>query len=375
MIQLREIKEKINNVISTILEKKERSYRELGEVYHLSEYLPYKWYDEEKEVYVSENDVGIIFGVYPLVGNSESMQKELSNIFTQILPEGSNIQVMFYADKNIKDTLDDYVNSRKGTGKTLEVLAERRAKHLEKCALKSNLYPYVLRDFKGYISITIPIRNKVKETLEEITSIKKQISSTMNIVGVSHFILEPNELMRLIDGIFNRALEKGEDLKRVWNSLEELNSQMISYETDLEVEEDLLKLHEGELEIKTFSINGYPGEWTLYQMGELIGDLYRDSKQFPYPYIFHYGIHIPKQSNGAAKIAVKANLVEKQLRSPVGKYIPNIEREHTELEFVQQNLTGGKVSTDTIQHSVICLKGGYGKCGTSFKNTIFIEII
>ena len=80
MIQLTKIKERINNLISTILEKKERSYKELGEVYHLSEYLPYKWYDEEKEVYVSENDVGIIFGVYPLVGNSESMQKELSNI-------------------------------------------------------------------------------------------------------------------------------------------------------------------------------------------------------------------------------------------------------------------------------------------------------
>lgn len=352
MIQLTKIKERINSLISTILEKKERSYKELGEVYHLSEYLPYKWYDEEKEVYVSENDVGIIFGVYPLVGNSESMQKELSNIFTQILPEGSNIQVMFYADKNIKDTLNDYVNFRKGTGETLEVLAERRAKHLEQCTLRSGLYPYVLRDFKGYISITIPIRNKVEETLEEITSIKKQISSTMNIVGVSHFILEPNELMRLIDGIFNRRLDEKEELKRVWNSLEELNSQMISYETDLEVEEDLLKLHEGELEIKTFSISGYPGEWTLYQMGELIGDLYRDSKQFPYPYIFHYGVHIPKQSNGIAKIAVKANLVEKQLRSPVGKYIPNIEREHAELEFVQQNLTKGERLVQT-QFSIV----------------------
>ena len=51
-----------------------------------------KWYDEEKEVYVSENDVGIIFGVYPLVGNSESMQKELSNIFTINTVENVNIE-------------------------------------------------------------------------------------------------------------------------------------------------------------------------------------------------------------------------------------------------------------------------------------------
>ena len=60
MIQLSEVKEKINRVISAILEKRERSYTELGEVYHLSEYLPYKWYEEENEVYISENDVGTV---------------------------------------------------------------------------------------------------------------------------------------------------------------------------------------------------------------------------------------------------------------------------------------------------------------------------
>lgn len=352
MIQLSEVKEKINRVISAILEKRERSYTELGEVYHLSEYLPYKWYEEENEIYISENDVGIIFGVYPLVGNSESMQKELSNIFTQILPEESNIQVMFLADKNIKEELDNYVKSREGSGETLEVLAERRAKHLEKCAIRSNLYPYVLRDFKGYISISLPIKNSVEESLEEISSIKKQINATLNIVGVGHFILEPNGLLKLTDEIFNNTLEKVEVLKKAWNPLEELNNQMISFDTDIEVEEDLLRLHDEELEIKTFSINGYPGEWTLYQMGELIGDLYRDNKQFPYPYIFHYGIHIPKQSNGIAKIAVKANLVEKQLRSPVGKYIPNIEREHAELDFVQQNLAKGERLVQT-QFSIV----------------------
>jgi conjugal transfer ATP-binding protein TraC len=77
-------------------------------------------------------------------------------------------------------------------------------------------------------------------------------------------------------------------------------------------------------------------------MGDLIGDLFRENRQFPYAFLIHYGVHIPKQSNGIAKIAVKANLVEKQLRTPIGKYIPDIEREHAELEFTQANLAKGE---------------------------------
>jgi len=155
--------------------------------------------------------------------------------------------------------------------------------------------------------------------------------------------------MELIDEIFNRDISKQnyDEVKRIWNPLDELNIQMLSQELDLKVEEDILKLHDENTEIKTFAINGYPSEWTQYQMTDLIGDLYRESRQFPFPCIFYYGIHIPKQSNGVAKIAVKANLVGKQLKTPIGKYIPDIEREYAELEFVQQNLAKGERLVNT----------------------------
>ena len=89
---------------------------------------------------------------------------------------------------------------------------------------------------------------------------------------------------------------------------------MLSQGLDLKVDEDILKLHEKNAQIKTFSISGYP-------RGDLICDLYRESR--PFQYIFHYGIHIPKQSNGVAKIVAKANLVRSQLRSPMNESMPN----------------------------------------------------
>ena len=351
-MNLTTISEKLQELLGLILKKKDRALSDLRETYHLSDFFPYKWYDEESEVYVSDEGVGLIFEVVPLIGNSEMMQKELSNIFTQVLPEESSIQVMLFADKNIGGELKRYANSRKGSSKTLEALAERRAKHLEKLAIKSDLHPYVFRDFKGYISINLNLKNDINDSLDEISDIKKQIDATLNIVGISHAIMTPSNLLKLLDGIFNTDFQSVQESDKVWNPHEELNLQILSHDTGISVENDILKLRDDDLEIKTFSVNRYPPEWTLFQMGELIGDLFRDNRQFPYPYIFHYGVHIPKQSNGITRIAIKNNLVETQLRSPIGKYIPDIAREHAELEFTQQNLAKGERLVQT-QFSIV----------------------
>jgi conjugal transfer ATP-binding protein TraC len=108
------------------------------------------------------------------------------------------------------------------------------------------------------------------------------------------------------------------------------------------VEDNLLKFRNGQTELKTFSVVNYPPEWTLSQMSELIGDMFRDTRQFPFPFIMHYGVHIHKQSNDVAKIAMKAGMTEKQMYSPIGKYVPNIEREHAELQYAQNCLNKGE---------------------------------
>ena len=346
---------KISEFFNGILDRKQKSFADLGEVHHLSDFLPYKWYDEESEVFVSEEHVGIIFEIAPLVGNSESMQKELSNIFTQILPEESSLEVMLYGDKNIDDLLKDYTESRRDSSDTMQILAMRRAAYLGGLAIRSHLFPYVLRDFKCYLSFSLTLTggaDGVSKSIEKINDIKKQISATLNIVGVSHHIVDPDELLGLLDNIFNSDFASTKVSDKTWNKFDVINEQVIAHDTDILVEDDFLKLKDHSVEIKTFSVSGYPPEWTLSQMGELIGDTFRDSRQLPFPFIMHYGVCIPKQSNEVSKIAIKANMVEKQLCSPVGRYIPDIEREHAELQFTQQNLAKGERLVQT-QFSIV----------------------
>jgi conjugal transfer ATP-binding protein TraC len=193
------IGEKISDFFNGVAESKEKTLTELGELYHLSDFLPYQWYDTESGLFISEKHLGFILETAPLVGNSEIMQKELSNIFTQILPEESSIQTMIYADKNIGGILQQYVETRDNSSEVIQALAVRRAKYLSRLAIKSHLTPYVLRDFKCYMSVCVNLDNHVSLAIQKVAEIKKQIVATLTVVGVSNKIVNAEDLLRFLE--------------------------------------------------------------------------------------------------------------------------------------------------------------------------------
>ncbi len=339
---LEDIGKKIDSFFSRILTPKEKSLKDIEEVYHLSDFLPYKWYDDETGLFISERQIGFILETMPLVGNSENMQKELSNIFTQILPEESSIQTILYADKNIGGILNEYVKTRDHAIPVMKTLAKRRAEHLSQLAIKSHLHPYVLRDFKCYMSVCINLKSSLKLAIKRVQAIKSQIIATLNVVGVDSRVVNATDLLRFLDGIFNLDFSNTEASDKKWNKFDPINEQLINHDTNIVVEKDLLRVKGGNSEIKTFSVSKYPPEWTLSQMADLIGDMFRDSRQFPCPFLMHYGVYIQKQANDVAKIVGKAHLVKRQMLSPIGKYIPDIEREYAELDYAQNSLRKGE---------------------------------
>ncbi|MDR3155769.1 MAG: type IV secretion system protein TraC [Holosporaceae bacterium] len=342
MMNLASIGTRINEFFCGIMEPFPKLLVQLGETYHLSDFLPYKWYDVDSELFISDDHLGFMLETAPLVGNSESMQKELSNIFTQILPEDSSIQAMIFADKNIGGLLERYVRSRDISSETMQLLAIRRADFLSRLALKSHFSPYVLRDFRCYMSIVLNLDAPIDFAIQKVREIKKQILATLAIVGVASRVMNADDLIKFLDSVFNLDFTSTNPSSRKWNRFDPINEQIIAHDTDIAVEDDLLKLRQEQTEIKTFSVSHYPPEWTLSQMSELIGDMFRDSRQFSFPFIMHYGVHIPKQSNQSSKISLKASMVEKQLFSPIGRYIADIEREHVELQYAQNCLAKGE---------------------------------
>ena len=103
----------------------------------MSDLFLYDSYDEQTQLFRNQDSIGFVLETLPLIGASEEMQKEVSSLFQYILPEGSSLQVMLWADPHIGDLCDAWKEMRANQQPVIRKLAERRAEFLKNMAFDS----------------------------------------------------------------------------------------------------------------------------------------------------------------------------------------------------------------------------------------------
>lgn len=321
------------------------AWKDLAAFYKVSDLLPYDAYSSKHQLFYNQTSVGFVIETAPLVGASEEMQKEVSNLFALSLPEESSMQVMLWADPKIGDFLDNYVDARGNehpNSDILHALAHKRAEFLKGLAYDSELKPYTLRNFRCCLSITLKQSSSAKADQELCDRLKSQVVTTLQMLGLPVKVWSADDLLNTLDGILNIAIGETQNPKINWNPLQDLASQTSSAGSNLVVRENQLSLNDNSTVLRTYSVKSYPSIWSLHAMGELIGDELRDQAQIPCPFIIHYGVTIPKQDKPKTQLLAKASYVEKQAYSPIGKYLPGIQEEAEELAYVRECMNKGE---------------------------------
>ncbi len=312
-------------------------YSQIAQFYKVCDFLPFESFEDG--IFYNHDSVGFVIETIPLVGSSEQMQKEISNLFSQILPVESSLQIMLWADPFFDSFLCDYEEKRNHSSSMLKKLAKKRADFLKSFSFDSPHPPYSLRNFRCFLSFSQRKSNSLSLQKEELLSLQTQLKTTLDMIMLPSKVWEPYDLLNTIDTLFN--LKGNNKISLGWNKLMPLSDHFSSHEKSLRVEHDALVIND-ETVIKTYSVRKYPEVWSLHAMSDLIGDLERDQAQIPCPFMIHYGVYIPKQEKEKTKILAKSTYVEKQAYSPIGKYLPNLQKEAEELSFVRSQISKGE---------------------------------
>ena len=317
----------------------EALYKKLSEFYNISELFPYESYDEKYQLFFNMESVGFVLETPPLVGSSEEMQKEINGLFQHLLPEESSLQIMLLADPHLGRFLERWKNAR--LNPMMQDMAKRRKVHLNQFAFHSPNSPYCLRNFRCFISFSQKTQGKNPVLLENINQLKHQFKTTLEMLGLPVTIWHASDCINTLSNLFNLDPDNTQHYIKRWDKLQSIATQISNRDAHLSVQENALTLQE-KIDIRTYSVSQTPSIWSLHAMGQLIGDEDRDMAQIPCPFIIHYGVYVPKQGKPKAKVLTKATYVERQAESPIGKYLPSIQREAEELSFVREQLGKGE---------------------------------
>lgn len=304
--------------------------------------LPYETYDEQTQLFRHQDSIGFVLETLPLTGASEEMQKEVSSLFQYILPEGSSLQTILWADPHIGNLCDTWKDTRRQSSPIIQKLAERRAEFLKDMAFESQQFPYTLRNFRCFLAYTQSDPGNNPVAIEAVTQILSQLKTALEMLRLPVTVWRPEDLINTLEGMLCLDPSVTHARDRRWNPLDSIQSQISHAESNLVVGPNGLSLNQGKVQLRTYKVRDYPELWTLHAMGMLIGDNERDMAQIPCPFLIHYGVHVPKQDGPQKQVCSKAFYVEAQSQSPLSKYMPSVQREAAELKFVRENLAKGE---------------------------------
>jgi conjugal transfer ATP-binding protein TraC len=301
--------------------------------YKFSNLLPYETFDSRYSLFFNRNSTGFVIECPPMVGANEEIQREISSIFQNLLPLGSSFQCILWADPYIKSDLDLWKKKREGAGSVLQKLAEKRTDFFSSSSI-------VLRKFRCILSFS---RSRVAEndvTKKELVKLRENIVSTLKNAHIFAWTWDAEDLIQTLDGLINFQNEVGRP-KLSWNPYDDISSQISSPEMHFTIEEDAVSLQFGNNKVKTYSVRRYPELWSLYAMGDLIGDQFNALSTIQTPFLLHYGVWFCPEDGIKTKLFAKNSLVEKQVFSPIGKHIPSLQEEYKEINAVLRSLDNG----------------------------------
>ena len=165
----------------------------------LSDWLPYRVFDQGAGLYRNAHSKGFALEVTPLIGADERTGEILGQFFSESLPRGACLQVLNFASPRIGSIVAPWFAPRYEQGGIYEAIARARTDRLYDLVWQSGSEhaPFHARHTRLIISLGVPVPSNVSDA--ELSECRKGLMGMLNSLGLSSTPLEPAGLLALID--------------------------------------------------------------------------------------------------------------------------------------------------------------------------------
>jgi len=336
-----------------------------------SEWLPYRAYLEDRQVFVNRDSLGFCLEVRPQSGADEEMTRVLTALYAAA-PSGAGIQVHLLASPAIRSPLARYAALRRPddnipefaslgrAGRNTNIhrtMARRRVEHYL-AGSRASLLPaqsYLLRDFRLLVSLSIPGNPEDLARLEELLLLRDSVRATLHAAGFPSRAWTAADLINWVSALIDPHRQRGDSLPLTYDEGRELRDQVIDHATRMQVRPTGIDLYNpaeaSTSELRLLSVRSFPPRFALWNMGSLIGDLYQSTLQYPCPFLLTLGVHVldPEATRNWAYL--KAARATTNATSYMARFLPDLQERKADWDIVLKAMDDGQQLVD-LYHQV-----------------------
>jgi conjugal transfer ATP-binding protein TraC len=327
----------------------------------LAHWLPYRSFDAKTNIFHNSGSREIAIELAPMVGADERTADIIAQCLSEGVPAGATVQIVNFASSRVGSKLSSWFLPRYWAQGVYERMARHRADFLSSGVWNSlsKDAPFHLRHFRVIISIGLP--DKVSATEEDLIAIADSIMSTFRSIDVPARIIDPVNLLSLIDDITSPTTAAGDD-PVAYNSFDPIADQAVRRDMEVRHYPDRLELRTerlratgvdkdgvpeiGEMypdtfEVRSYAVRNLPPRWAPWDCARLIGDLFTDKLRLPCPVATTLCLTYPDATSSANKASYKYMRTSSLSDSKSARFLPQLKEQSREWQLVQEELRQG----------------------------------
>ena len=328
----------------------------------LSDWLPYRVYDEGAKLYRNARSKGFVLEVTPLIGADERTGEILGQFFSEGLPQGACLQVLNFASPRIGSVVGPWFAPRYEQGGIYEAIARARTRRLYDLVWTSGSAhaPFHARNVRLIVSLGVPVPGSVTDA--ELSECREGLMGMLHSLGLHAQELRPGGLLALIDELTSPTTAHETDI-HAWNPHDTLDVQAIRRDIELEVGDDRLILrterfretgrdeqgnpevgecYPDHFDVRHYAVRSTPERWAPWECARLIGDMFTDKLRFPCPTATMLCLVYPDQEAASARAGFKFMRTTSLSQTKSARFLPKLAEQSAEWRHVQAELQEGK---------------------------------
>lgn len=328
----------------------------------LSQWLPYRVYDEGAKLYRNAQSKGFVLEVTPLIGADEQTGEILGQFFSEGLPQGACLQVLNFASPRISNVVAPWFAPRYEQGGIYEAIARARSNRLYDLVWNSGSAhaPFHARNVRVIVSLGVPVPGSITDA--ELSECREGLMGMLHSLGLQAKEIGPNGLLALIDELTSPTTSHEPDM-HIWNPHDTLQNQAVRRDIELEVDDDRMILrterfretgrdvkgrpevgecYPDHFDLRHYAVRSTPERWAPWECARLIGDMFADKLRFPCPTATMLCLVYPDQQAASARAGFKFMRTTSLSQSKSASFLPKLAEQSAEWRHVQAELQEGK---------------------------------
>lgn len=312
--------------------------------------LPYRYFDDENQLFINTESVGFALEISPLSGANEELINSLAEMIKNKIDPTVCVQVMLFGSDKIGPILKNVLSGYCGNDATFEALGVSQYNYLKHAALhgfyNKRKLDIPLRDYRCYLFIN-KRSGYNKSVIASLCDLRDEISTELKNSGIHTVIQNDSAFVSLVrnlinvdqDSIVNNAvkIDKYKELHeqvvdpsyslRVFPTYLETQCDTLSNTIDTDEKptingRDVQRSNENKKNIVSLSLRELPSEVALWSQSDNFANIFRPSHSISCPFVISVHFKCESQEKSKVKAFRKASSLEKKANSPYAKLIP-----------------------------------------------------